>query len=225
MPWFAHPDSHYGRSGHLERKTCIHYTADFFAIWQFNLYYKTASNSGEIKRQSLQHFTRAILGNRHCRHAQLLITTCGQHLFGVTCVMWCASDGVLSEIAVGAAASNCCVFSSQLSASMRLQQLLAAASNCCVSCLHSAKSACSQPAAWNCSSFKFGWLYAYGVGTIVVRTCKCLSVQLKFICTLVLHYASVGGARWRHTVVIVCVCVKFCNSADLGNRRKISSKI
>ena len=38
-------------------------------------------------------------------------------------------------------------------------------------------------------------------------------------------YASVGGARRRHTVVVV-VYVKFCNSAeDLGNRRQVSCKI
>ena len=134
MPWFAHLDGRYGRSGHLERKTCIQQTS--------------LQLDDSIECQSLQHFTRAIL---HCRHAQLLITSHNMWSalvwFLVTCLMWCASDGVLSEIAVGAAASNCCVFSSQLSASMRLQQLLAAASNCCVSCLHSAISACSQQAA------------------------------------------------------------------------------
>ena len=43
-----------------------------------------------------------------------------------------ASDGILSEIAVGAAASNCCVFSSQLSASIRLQQLKVAVYHACI---------------------------------------------------------------------------------------------
>ena len=81
---------------------------------------------------------------------------------------------------------------------------LFALKSCCIKLLcimlaFSYISLCSQPAAWValslahyvCSQARETRLYACGVGTIVVRTCMCLSVQLKFlqgICNLVLHF-------------------------------------
>ena len=133
----------------LPRKKNL-YTADFFATWWFDRVSEpTALHSCHLALQA-----RPAVNHK----SQHVVSTCLVSGY----LMWCASNEVLSEFAVGAAVSNYGVFSSQLSASIRLQQLLTAASNCCVSCLHSAISACSQPAAWDCSSFKFSWLYACG---------------------------------------------------------------
>ena len=194
MPWFAHRDGRYGRSGHLERKKLVYSRLLcnlMISIWSTTGLAGTASNSGEIKPCVRAYSSSLMSSDIACTSSwsQHVVSTSlvYGYLLDVVCFWWNSQWDC----------SWCCcikLLCIQLSASIRLQQLLAAASNCCVSsCIQLYELVLSQLHEIAVALSLAGSMPVELGLYIVVRTCKCLSVHTAEISPRHLH---LGASLW-----------------------------